>query len=265
MSMMGLLKRFGLEVGADGSFGVTGDCTVSGNLAVTGTSDLTGKASIKTGGELRVEDGAAFRVDGSQAKFFNRATATVAEFCIQVKSEPTSPTLLHAMIEGTCDWDPSSAASAGGIRAVQGVGRLKATKSATGGSMIGVYGQAANNGTLNGSGIMVAALYGLLEAGGGIYTSLSHISACWLDSHLTETISSGVFDLLYMTNNGSTQVDNAFYVYAGNKITNLFNINTASGMASVADIPNTAAGWIKVVVEGATKYIRLYDTATGGS
>lgn len=170
------------------------------------------------------------------------------------------------MIEGTCDWEPSSAAQAGsGIRAVQGVSRLQASKTVAGGSIIGVYGQAANNGTINGAGAMVAALYGLLEAGGGTYTAVSHMAACWLDSHITETITAGSFDLLYMTNNGETQVDNAFYVYGGNKITNLFNINTASGLAAVTGVCNTAAGSLKVVVEGATKYLQLYDAPTGGS
>lgn len=221
---------------------------------------------VASGGEIRVQTGGAFRVDGSQAKFFNRDAGAVDAFCIQVKSEPSSPTAGHAMIEGTCDWEPSSASQAGsGVRAVQGVSRLQASKTAGGGSIIGLYGQAANNGTINGSGVMVAAMYGLIEAGGGTYTALSHISACWLDSHLTETITAGTFDLLYMTNNGETQVDNAFYVYAGNKITNLFNVNTASGMAAVAGICNTAAGSLKVVVEGQTKYLQLYDAPTGGS
>lgn len=220
---------------------------------------------VASGGEIRVQTGGAFRVDGSQAKFFNRDAGTVDAFCIQVKSEPSSPSALHAMIEGTCDWEPSSTSTAGGVRAVQGVSRLQASKEAGGGSIIGLYGQAANNGTINGSGVMVAAMYGLLEAGGGTYTALSHISACWLDSHLTETIAAGTFDLLYMTNNGETQVDNAFYVYAGNKITNLFNVNTASGMAAVTGVCNTAAGSLKVVVEGETKYLQLYDAPTGGS
>jgi hypothetical protein len=98
----------------------------------------------------------------------------------------------------------------------------------TGGSLIGAYGQACNNGTINGSGAMIAGLYGLLEDG-GTFTAVSHIAAAWLDTHLTKTIVAGIYDLLYMSNNGSTTVDNAIFIYAGNKITNLFTIDTASG------------------------------------
>jgi hypothetical protein len=224
------------------------------------------KLTIASGGELRGEPGGAVRFDGAQVKVFNREAGTVDAFALQVKSEPTSPTAGHAMIEGTCDWEPSSAAQAGsGVRAVQGVSRLQAAKTVAGGSMIGVYGQVANGGTINGSGVMVAAMYGLLEAGGGAYTALSHMAAAWLDSHLTETVSAGSVDLLYMTNNGSTQIDNAFYIYGGDKVTHLFNLDTVDGMASITGVPDTAAGWIKIKVEGQTKYIRLYDAPTGGS
>jgi len=138
-----------------------------------------------------------------------------------------------------------------------GIGRLAATYTMTGGSLIGAYGQACNLGTLNGSGAMVAGSYSLLEDG-GTFTAVSHIAAAWLDTHLTKTITAGIYDLLYTTNNGTTQVDNAIYIYAGDKITNFVTISTASGMvsdATTADYTFTKTRKIKVNVGGETGYI----------
>jgi hypothetical protein len=201
-----------------------------------------------------------WRINGV-TKLFNRPTTDV--FAVQVKSEFTDTDAGHNCLEVTADWK-AAGATGGGNTAVQGVSRLAATYTATGGSIIGTYGQACNLGTLNGSGIMVAGLYGLIEDG-GTYTAVSHVAAAWLDSHLDQAVTAGEVELLYMSNNGETTFDQAIYVYAGNKITNLLNINTASGMIS----DNTAAGttltftnWrtIKIVIDGTTHYIPVAQT-----
>jgi hypothetical protein len=190
------------------------------------------------------------------AKFFNRPTTDA--FAVQIKSEFTDTDAGHNCLEVTADCK-SALATGGGNTAVQGVSRLAATYTATAGTLIGTYGQVCNLGTLNGSGIMLAGLYGIVEDG-GTYTAVSHVASCWLDSHLAQTVTAGEHELLYMTNNGATTMDQAIYVYAGNKITNLLNINTASGMVSA----NTAGGstlnftnWktIKIVLEGETYYL----------
>jgi len=193
-----------------------------------------------------------------QCKFHNRPGITGST--IEVRAKPSSATAEHFAVDSTLDWAPTSGTvTGGGCRALQGVCRLDTSKSMTAGSLVGVYGQVANNGTINGSGIMMAALYGLVEDG-GTYTALSHLAMAWLDSHLTKTISAGSSEFLYISNNGSTTFDQAIYCYAGNKITNLFNINTASGMVGT----NNAGGgtlnftdWkkIKIVLEGETHYL----------
>ena len=194
-------------------------------------------------------------------KLIHRPTTDV--FAVQIKSEFTDTDAGHNCLEVTADWK-AAGATGGGNTAVQGVSRLAATYTMTGGSVIGTYGQACNLGTLNGSGIMVAGLYGLIEDG-GTYTAVSHVAAAWLDSHLDKTVTAGEVELLYMSNNGDTTFDQAIYVYAGNKITNLLNINTASGMVS----ENTAASgtltftnWktIKIVIDGTTHYIPVAQT-----
>jgi len=195
-----------------------------------------------------------WRINGI-TKMFNRPTTDA--FAVQIKSEFTDTDAGHNCLEVTADCKAALAAG-GGNTAVQGVSRLAATYTATAGTLIGTYGQVCNLGTLNGAGIMLTGLYGIVEDG-GVYTAVSHVTSCWLDSHLAQAVTAGEHELLYMTNNGSTTMDQAIYVYAGNKITNLFNINTASGMLSANNAGAVAAqtGYrtIKIMLEDETYYL----------
>jgi hypothetical protein len=187
-------------------------------------------------------------------KFHNRPTTDA--FAVEIKSEFTGTNTGHKCVEVTADWKGNGVAG-GGNWAVVGVSRVAADKTMAGGSLIGTYGQVCNNGTINGAGAMVAGLYGLIEDG-GTYTAVSHVCSAWLDSHLTKTVSAGNSEILYMTNNGSTTLGNAFYIYAGNKITNLFTIDTAAGMvsdATEADYVFTKTRKIKIVAGGETGYL----------
>jgi len=194
-----------------------------------------------------------------------RNRPTTDEYAVEIKSEFTDTDAAHYCVPITCDWKPTGGtATAGGVQALQGTSRLASTFTLTGGSIIGTYGQACNLGTLNGAGIMIAGLYGLIEDG-GVYTAVSHVASAWLDSHLGQAVTAGEAELLYMTNNGETTLDQAIYVYAGNKITNLFNINTASGMVSAnteAATTLTFTNWktIKIVIDGTTHYIPVAQT-----
>jgi hypothetical protein len=189
------------------------------------------------------------------SKFHNRPTTDA--FALEVKSEFTDTDAGHNCVMVTADWKANGAVG-GANTALQGTSRLAATYTATGGAIIGTYSQVCNLGTLNGSGIMVAGLYGLIEDG-GVYTAVSHVASAWLDSHLDQTVTAGESELQYMTNNGETTLGQAFFIYAGNKITNLFNINTASGMLSADNAGAVAAqtGYrtIKIVLEGETYYL----------
>lgn len=194
-------------------------------------------------------------------KCFNRPTTDA--FAVQVKSEFTDTDALHACLEVTTDCH-AALTTGGGVNAVQGVSRLAADHTATGGSFCGSYGQFCNNGTLNGAGIMATALYGLIE-NGGTYTAVNQLSALWLDSHLAQTVTAGSVNFLYITNNGSTTFNSVFKVYPGNKITNLFDIDsTDTGL--VSDITAGAAtitNWrkVKCSIHGATKYLVVGDVA----
>lgn len=198
-----------------------------------------------------------------QAKFHSRPTTLGS--AVEVRSKPSSATAEHAAIDAMLEPDPTGDTQTAGYgRALQGVVRTIAGHSMTAGSLQGVYGQFCNLGTLNGSGIMANAIYGLIEDG-GTYTAVSHLAAAWLDSHLTKTVTAGNTEFLYISNNGSTTYDNGIYVYAGNKITNLFNINTASGMVSDNDAGGGTVdftNWrkIKIVLEGETYYLLAAKT-----
>ena len=203
-----------------------------------------------------------FQATDGVCKIHNRPSTS--GYALEVKSEPTIVTGTHFGIETTVDGIPSTATSGAGLRGTGGICRLSATYTATSGSYVGAYGQVCNLGTFNGSGLMAAGVYGLIEDG-GTYTAVSRVAAGWFDSHLDQTVTAGVADLLYLTNNGDTVFDNAIEVYAGNKITNLLSINTASGMVSA----NTAAGttlvftnWvaIKITIDGTTHYIPAAQT-----
>lgn len=178
-------------------------------------------------------------------------------YSLEVKSEPTIITGTHFGIECTVDAKPTASDTASGIRGGGFIGRLYTGYTKTGGSLIGGYSQVCNNGTINGSGAMVAGHYSLIEDG-GTYTAVSHLSGLWIDSHLDQTVTAGVTDFLYISNNGDTTFDNAIYIYAGNKITNLFTISTASGLvsdATTADYTFTKTRKVKVNVGGETGYI----------
>ena len=208
---------------------------------------------------LDAEAGASettLQTTNGNVKMHSRPTAD--GFVLEVKGRPTIVTGVHFGIEATVDARPSTATSAAGIRGLGGIGRLDSTYTMTGGSLIGSYGQACNNGTINGSGAMVAGSYSLIEDG-GVYTAVSHLAGHWIDSHLSQTVTAGIKDMCYITNNGSTTFDNVFFIYPGDKITNLFTIDpTSAGMVSAsttADYTFTKTRKVKVNVGGETGYL----------
>ena len=184
--------------------------------------------------------------------------ATTVGYAIEAKSNFNGTATSHFGITSTVEWEPTGlTATAGSVQGLQGVARLAATYTITGGSLIGTYGQICNLGTINGSGVVAAGMYSLIEDG-GVYTAVSHLASLWVDSHLASAVSAGSYDMCYITNNGSTAAANVFYIYAGHKITNLFTIDTADGMVSdstTADYTFTKTRKIKVVAGGETGYL----------
>jgi len=145
------------------------------------------------------------------------------------------------------------------LRGVQGVAVVDAEKTVTGGTLNGVYGQVRNDGAVAGAGFL-AALYGIVEAGGVI--TASHVCSAWLDSHQANAVT-GEHELLYMTNNGAAELDQV--MYASGQANALIHLNTAGGPALnyVSDNAETAgaAKKIKILIEGVPYYINVYPGA----
>ena len=192
-----------------------------------------------------------------QSKFHARPALNGS--VVEMRSRPKHLTDVHAGIDADVEWRTDEATITGGrIRSLQGVAHLTSTKTYTGnGGLTGVYGQIRADGTVDGSGIH-SALEGLLETG-GTWTAVSHLAGLWLDSHLA-AVPTGETEFIYISNNGAGTIGQAIYVYGGNEITNLLNLNTVAGMVSA----NTAGGgtlnftdWrtIKCVIEGETYYL----------
>ena len=141
-------------------------------------------------------------------------------YALQIRGELTASTGSIWGIDAETHLRPTTGLTGtASVRSVQGVALLASTFTSTNGSLIGVYGQARADGTFNAAAGIMAGLYGLIEASAAI--TASHVCSAWLDSHQANTVT-GSHQLLYMTNNGAATMDEAIFVYAGNKITNLF-------------------------------------------
>lgn len=226
------------------------DADVATGLALTGTYTTNG---------IKVNQGSI------KIHLHNQTAQT---YCAEFKFDFQKTTGIGYGIDCICEIEPGGSTpasrTAGGLRAVQGVARVGSGFTLTGGTDIAVYAQFANNGTINGT-VYPTAMYGLIEAG-GTWTKVAVLSVLWLDSHLAATISAGDAYFLNITNNGATTIwTAAIHVYAGNGITNLLKIGTASGMVSA----NTAGGstlnfsnWktIKIDLDGTTHYLVAAQT-----
>lgn len=182
---------------------------------------------------------------------------TTEDYAFQIRSESGKTSGTHWGIDSETHLKATGTAS---IRGVQGVAVVDATYTATGTTLIGLYGQARADGTVAGSSFM-AAVYGLIEEGGGAVTA-SHVASAWLDSH-RDTAVTGEHELLYMTNNGDATMDQAIFIYPGNKITNLFTIDpTDTGMVDDATGESlTPIKKINVKIDGTTYVIHAGTSA----
>jgi len=146
------------------------------------------------------------------------------------------------------------ASGSASIMSTRGVAVVDTGYTATASTVIGTYGQARADGTVAGSSFM-SGLYGLIEASAAI--TASHVCSAWLDSHQANAVT-GSHQLLYMTNNGAAQMDEAIYVYGGDKITSLMELNTVSGMVSATAETGGSSKKIKITIDGVVHYINAY-------
>lgn len=118
--------------------------------------------------------------------------------------------------------------TAGGFRALSMCARNVADSTLSGAaSMVAGCFMLDNLGTFNGTGIHCAVIAKVNE--GGTFTAVTHLTSLWVDSN-QDGVVTGQHDLIYATNNGDSVMDQFIYLYGGNKINNLFELNTCGTM-----------------------------------
>jgi hypothetical protein len=172
-------------------------------------------------------------------------------YALQVRTESANTTGQQWGIDCEAHLKATGTAS---VRGTQGVAVVDAAYTATTSTLIGTYGQARVDGTIAGASFM-AGLYGLIGPSTAI--TATHVTSCWLDSHQAESVT-GAHDLLYMTNNGAAQMDQAIHVYGGDKITALLNLDTVSGMVAATATTSGSSKKIKIVIDGVVHYLNAY-------
>ena len=210
---------------------VGGDNNVMGNAAKTSYNKLTGYTKID-----------------------NRPSSISSQsYAIQVRGYQRDTTGTYKSVDSEADIRTTGGASAYGV---SGVAKVDGGVTATASTVIGCYGQARvdTSGVLAGASFLVG-LYGLIEASPAM--TATHVTSCWLDSHQANAVT-GEHDLLYMTNNGAAQMDQAIYIYGGNKITNLLRLSTVSGMVAATATTSGTSKKIKIIIDGTTYYLNAY-------
>lgn len=175
---------------------------------------------------------------------------TTEDYALQIRSESGKTTGTHLGIDNETHLKATGAAN---IMSTRGVAVVDATYTATGVTLIGVYGQVRADGNVAGSSFM-AGMYALVEASAAI--TASHVASIWLDSHQANAVT-GEHELMYMTNNGAAQMDQAIFIYPGDKITRLLKIDpTDDGMVdSAVGKTLTPVKSIKVMIDGVDYYL----------
>lgn len=252
----------------------TGTVTASKAVVVDASLDIGDFRTIGftgTATSISVDAGsqgyaAIYIRDGSLK--LHKHTATTDTYCSELKFNYQGTTSQAYGIDCTCEIEPGggtpASRTAGGMRAVQGVARVAAGFTITGGADYGIYGQFCNLGTINGTS-NAAAGYFLIEDG-GTYTALTSLSCISLDSHLTKVVTSGDSYFVNINNNAAHVFTSAINVRAGNAITNLLRIETAAGMVSANTVGTaTFANWktIKINIDGTTHYLIAAQAITG--
>lgn len=236
----------------DGSWNIdapvtTTNLTTSGNTTIWDSSSDSLTVNAKITGQLYWNDTAS-AVKTVKAHNHDSTSTINAEFKYDT-----------AITSGETYWIWSDnnigATGTASATAILWVATVETGVTATWSTIIGTYGQARADGTVAGASFMTG-LYGLIEASAAI--TATHVTSCWLDSHQAAAVT-WQHDLLYMSNNGAATMDQAIYIYGWNKISNLFELNTVSGMTNAAN-GSGADVYINITIDGvaariAAKYV----------
>jgi hypothetical protein len=179
---------------------------------------------------------------------------TTEDYALQIRSISGKTTGSHWGIDSETHLGASGAV---GIMGVRGVAVVDATFTDTAVTLIGVYGQVRADGNVAGASFMTG-VYGLVEDSAAI--TASHVASIWADSHMAHAVT-GNHELIYMSNNGSTKLDQMVYAYGdADFLLNISQGNETVLPTYVTDTATTAGASKKIAVKinGTVYYINAY-------
>jgi hypothetical protein len=177
------------------------------------------------------------------------------DYALQLRTEYNAATGNYFGMD--CEVHQQVSRSTGGVRGLSVSTRIVAgTTWSSIGAAIGIYAQIDPDATFTSSATILAALYGLGGVG-GVFTAVGHLTSLWVDSHQAETVN-GDHELIYMTNNGASTMDQAFYLYCNNNITNWFAFDTCTGMISNTATTSGSSKKILIDIDNTSYYINAY-------
>ena len=195
------------------------------------------------------------RIQG-QLKVHNRPLTTNV-FALEVKSDVKNATGTYTgALQVTVREYPTDDTSAVTINGSDFTTYLHSGDTKTAGYLTSITAKAENQGTFNGAAIIMTPIYSLIGSS-GTFTKVNHVAGLWLDSHLDSAISAGSFELIFMTNNGSTQMNAAIYLIRS-RITNFVKFTGSGAMISDTATTSGTSKKIKINISGTTYYINAY-------
>lgn len=157
----------------------------------------------------------------------------------------------------------STITATSGVNAIRGEMDLPSGKTLNGTSFaVGTYGRANIFGTVDiGSGDL-AAVYGKMDLNGATLTS-GHIAPLQSNIVNPPASASTTVDLVYAESAGGNPINSFFKAFGKSAYVLDVESNTHNQMSTTGTVGTTTAkGWLKVLVEGAVRYIPLADSVS---
>ena len=187
------------------------------------------------------------------------AATSIAAATTITSATPATTRLVLSEVTVTPAGSSASVAANGSLAAVRGVTTLTAANTLADGFLYGVQGKVVATGaTIASSPDHIAGVYGQLDMAGATLTGAGHVAA--VIGSIQGTPTSANVDLFYGESVTGNVINSMFKAIC--KSTYVFDLasNTHTQMG-VTGAATTAAGWLKINVEGVTRYINLWSTA----
>ena len=191
-----------------GNLLVEEDTTFTGAVTLTGALTQTGAVALAS------TLGVAGATTLSDTLAISKTQGTSALPTVDVQSIFSSASGFHV---GAQFYGDLTGVGTGSVYALRGHADNSATQHPTqtpSQYLAGVHGRVINSGEWDNSNAIIAGVFAQV-LNGGIYTKVSMLNCLWADWQNTVTVSAGTKNMLYITNNSTQAVDNAFYFKGG--------------------------------------------------